>query len=94
MIESPDADHFARVIAENVYAAFCRTATMPIPYREEQIALTRIVEAIRPQVGKSSPGELIEAANMALSEWEQRDAEVRGQRVVSISPIDGSVKVA
>lgn len=93
MDETPDADRRARVIAENVYAAYCRRATMPIPYREEQTVLARLVEAIRPQIGQGSPGELIEAANVALSEWEQRDADVRGPRVVSINQIDGAVTV-
>lgn len=91
MNETPETDRVARVIAENVYAAFCRTATMPVPYREEQIVLSRLVEAIRPKVGEGSPGELIDIANVALSEWEKRDPEVRGPRVVSINQIDGSV---
>lgn len=94
MNETRETDRVTRIIAENVYAAFCRTATMPIPYREEQIVLTRLVEAIRPQVGKGSPGELIEAANVALSEWEQRDPEVRGPRVISINQVDGAVTAA
>ncbi|MFC6791771.1 hypothetical protein ACFQE0_20550 [Methylobacterium komagatae] len=93
MNETPDADRRARTIAENVYAAYCRQATMPMPYREEQTVLTRLVEAIRPQIGEGSPGELIEAANLVLSEWEQRDAEVRGPRVASINQIDGAVTV-
>lgn len=93
MNETPDADRRARVIAETVYAAYCRQATMPIPYREEQTVLARLVEAIRPYADKGSPGELIEAANRALSEWEQRDAEVRGPRIASINQIDGSVAV-
>lgn len=94
MNETPDADCATRVIAENVYAAYCRHATMPDPYREEQTVLTRLVEAIRPQIGMSAPGELIEAANLVLSEWEQWDPEVRGPRVVSINQIDGAVTVA
>lgn len=93
MKETPDSDLHARTIAENVYAAYCRQATMPDPYRQEQTALSRIVEAIRPQIGKGSPGELVEAANVALSEWEQWDAEVRGPRVTSVNPTDGAVTV-
>lgn len=93
MNETPDSDRRARAIAENVYAAFCRQARMPIPYREEQTVLARLVEAIRPQIGQGSPGELIEAANVALSEWEQRDADVRGPRVASLNQFDGSVTV-
>lgn len=67
---------------------------MPDPYREEQTALTRLVEVIRPQIRKGAPEKLIEAANLALSEWEQSDPEVRGPRVVSINQIDGAVAVA
>ncbi|MCJ2023135.1 hypothetical protein [Methylobacterium sp. J-067] len=93
MNETPDLDLRARAIAENVYAAYCRQATMPIPYREEQTVLARLVEALRPQIGSGTPGELIEAANIALSDWEQRDAKVRGPRVASINQIDGVVTV-
>lgn len=93
MHETPDPDLRARTIAENVYKAYCRQATMPDPYRQEQTALTRIVEAVRPQIGKGSPGDLIEAANTALSEWEQWDAEVRGPRVTSVNPADCTVMV-
>lgn len=91
--DTPDADGVARRIAENVYAAFCRQATMPAHPLEEQTILARLVEAIRPQVGTGSPGALVEAANAALSAWEQRDPEIRGPRVVAVNPIDGAVTV-
>jgi hypothetical protein len=93
MNETPDADRVARSLAENVYAAFSRQATMPTPYREEQTVITRLVEAIRPQIGSGSPGEIIAAANQALSDWEQRDADVRGPRVVSANQRDCTVTV-
>lgn len=93
MNETPEADRRARVIAENVYAAYCRQATMPIPYREEQTVLARLVEAVRQPGGNRSPGEIVDAANLALSEWEQRDAQVRGPRIAAINPVDGSVTV-
>ncbi len=51
--DTPDADRVARVIAENVYAAFCRRATMPAHPLEEQTILARLVEAIRPQIGRA-----------------------------------------
>ncbi|CAM2766888.1 hypothetical protein ACLBXJ_20055 [Methylobacterium mesophilicum] len=91
--DTPHADGVARRIAENVYAAFCRQATMPAHPLEEQTILARLVEAIRPQVGTGSPGALVEAANAALSAWEQRDPEIRGPRVVAVNPIDGAVTV-
>ena len=90
MNETPDLDRAARAIAENVYAAFCRQATMPAHPLEEQTVVTRLVEAIRPQVG-GAPGAIVEAANAALSAWEQRDPDVRGPRVVAVDPADGSV---
>ena len=84
-------DRAARVIAENVYIAFCRQATMPTRPIEEQTILARLVEAIRPQIGSGSPGAIIEAANAALAAWEQRDPDVRGPRLASVDQIDGSV---
>ena len=94
MSDTPAPDRAARVIAENVYVAFCRQATMPTRPIEEQTILARLVEAIRPQIGSGSPGAIIEAANAALSVWEQWDPDVRGPRVMSINQIDGSVIVA
>ena len=89
----PDADRAARVIAENVYAAFCRRATMPAHPLEAQTILTRLVEAIRPEIGGGAPGTIIEAANAVLSAWEQRDPEIRGPRVTAVNQIDGAVTV-
>ena len=91
MSDTPDPDRAARAIAENVYAAFCRQATMPAHPLEEQTILTRLVEAIRPQIGIGSTGAIVEAANAALSAWEQRDPNVRGPRVVAVNQTDGSV---
>jgi hypothetical protein len=91
--DTPDADRVARAIAENVYAAFCRRATMPAHPLEEQTILARLVEAIRPQIGRGAPGAIVEAANAALSAWEQRDPDVRGPRVVAVNPVDGAVTV-
>lgn len=94
MNETPEADRIARIIAENVYAAYCRLAKMPDPYREEQTVLTRLVEAVRPHIGQGSPGELIDVVNVVLSQWEERDSSVRGPRIVAINPTDGAVSVA
>lgn len=94
MSDTPAPDRAARVIAENVYIAFCRQATMPARPLEEQTILARLVEAIRPQIAMGSPGAIIEAVNAALSVWDQRDPDVRGPRVMSINLIDGSVIVA
>ena len=90
MSETPDPDRAARAIAENVYAAYCRQATMPAHPLEEQTIVTRLVEAIRPQIG-GSPGAIVEAVNAALSAWEQRDPDVRGPRIVAVNQTDGSV---
>ena len=91
MSDTPEPDRAARVIAENVYVAFCQMATMPAHPLEEQTILARLVEAIRPQIGVGSPSAIIEAANAVLSAWEQRDPDVRGPRVVSVNQVDGSV---
>lgn len=91
MSDTPEPDRAARVLAENIYAAFCRQATMPAHPLEEQTILTRLIEAIRPQIGSGSPGAIIDAANAALSAWEERDPEVRGPRIASVNQIDGSV---
>ena len=82
MSDTPALDRAARVIAENVYAAFCRQATMPAH---------PLVEAIRPQIGVGSPGAIIEAVNGVLSAWEERDPDIRGPRIASVNQIDGSV---
>ncbi|MCJ2011757.1 hypothetical protein [Methylobacterium sp. J-076] len=93
MSDTPAPDRTARAMAENVYAAFCRQARMPHPFREEQTILARLAEAIRPQIGTGSPGDIIAAANVVLDEWERRDPDVRGPRVVSANQIDATVTV-
>ncbi|TXM67462.1 hypothetical protein FV226_21765 [Methylobacterium sp. WL12] len=93
MSDTPDPDRAARAIAENVYAAFCRVATMPAELLEEQTVLARLVEAIRPLVPTSSLGAIVEAANGALDAWEQRDADVHGPRVEEIDLGDGAVNM-
>jgi hypothetical protein len=65
--DTPASDRIARLIAVNVYVAYCRQATMQVHPQEEQTVLSRLVEAIRPQIGSSSPGAIIEAANTAQS---------------------------
>ncbi|MCJ2078617.1 hypothetical protein MKK68_23720 [Methylobacterium sp. E-016] len=90
MSETPDPDRAARAIAENVYAAYCRQATMPAHPLEEQTIVTPLVEAIRPQIG-GSPGAIVEAVNAALSAWEQRDPDIRGPRVATIDRSDGAI---
>ena len=91
MSDTPAPDRAARVIAENVYAAFCRQATMPAHPLEEQTILTRLVETILPQIGSGSPGAIIDAVNAALSAWELRDPDIRGPRVTAIDQSDGAV---
>lgn len=90
MQETPEADKAARTIAENVYFAFTRQATTFIHPAKEQILVTRLVEAIRPEIGSSSEA-VLSAANRTLEAWEQTNDEVRGPRVASLDPTDGSV---
>ncbi|KQP59748.1 hypothetical protein [Methylobacterium sp. Leaf108] len=93
MQETPDADKAARNIAENVYFAFSRQATSFIHPAKEQILLTRLVEAIRPEIA-SSQDMIVVAANDALVAWEQANDEVRGPRVASLDLTDGSVTMS
>jgi hypothetical protein len=88
--ETPDADKAARDIAENVYFAFSRQATTLIHPTKVQTLLTRLAEAIRPEIN-SSPDLIISAANRTLDAWEQISDEVRGPRVASLNLTDGSV---
>lgn len=67
---------------------------MPAHPLEEQTVVTRLIEAIRPQIGIGSTGAIVEAANAALSAWEQRDPDVRGPRVVAVNQTDGSVTLS
>ncbi|WP_375454129.1 hypothetical protein [uncultured Methylobacterium sp.] len=57
----------------------------------EQTVLTRLVEAIRPQIPSGSMPAIVDAANGALDAWEQRDEAVRGPRVKAIDLHDGAV---
>ena len=90
MQETPDADHAARTIAENVYSAFTTQAAAFIHPAKAQILLTRLVEGIRPEIA-SSPDAVMAAANRVLEAWEQANDEVRGPRVASLDPTGGSV---
>jgi hypothetical protein len=89
--DTPAADHTARTIAENVYAAYMRQAEGGRHPQTEQTLLTRLAEAIRPEVPGGTPRDIIEAANAALDAWEQRQGEVRGPRVTALNRADGSV---
>lgn len=93
MGDTPVHNRAARVIAENAYVSYCRQATMQTRPIQDQPIPVRLVEAIRPQIGSGSPGAIIEAANTALSVWEQWDPEIRGPRIVPINQDDGSVIV-
>ncbi|WP_375464260.1 hypothetical protein [uncultured Methylobacterium sp.] len=88
--DTPDIDKAARTIAENVYASFARMATRPAEPLAEQTVLTRLVEAIRPQMGGSAQA-IVAAANGALDAWEQQDDAVRGPRVEAVDLRDGAV---
>ena len=89
--DTPDVDKAARTIAENVYAAFTRIATMPTEPLAEQTVLTRLVEAIRLEIQQGSMPAIVDAANGALDAWEQRDKDVHGPRVEAIDLRDGAV---
>ena len=89
--DTPDLDKAARSIAENVYAAFARMAAMSAEPLAEQTVLTRLIEAIRPQIARGSMQAIMDAANGALDAWEQRDPDVRGPRVEAVDPGDGAV---
>ena len=89
--DTPDLDKAARTIAENVYAAFARMATMPADPLAEQTVLTRLVEAIRPEIRQGSMPAIVDAANGALDAWEQRDKDVLGPRIEAIDLRDGAV---
>ena len=88
---TPDLNKAARCLAENVYAAFVRQASTQADPLAEQTILTRLVEAIRPQIPRGSMQAIMDAANGALDAWEQRDENVRGPRVEAVDPRDGAV---
>ncbi|WP_336490836.1 hypothetical protein [Methylobacterium nigriterrae] len=89
--DTPEVDRTARTIAENVYAAYMRQAEGGRHPQTEQTLLTRLVEAIRPEVPGGTPRDIIEAANRALDAWEQQSAEARGPRVSALNRADCSV---
>ncbi|GJD55387.1 hypothetical protein [Methylobacterium dankookense] len=90
--DTPAADDRARRIAENAYAAFCRVATMPAHPLAEQTVLARLAEAVRPQV-EAGPDAIVAALNAALDAWEAQDPAIRGPRVASADPADGTVRL-
>lgn len=92
MQETPDADKAARTIAENVYSTFTTQAAAFIHPAKAQILVTRLVEGIRPEI-TSPPAAIVAAANRVLEAWEQANDEVRGPRVASLDPTDGSVRM-
>ena len=64
--DTPDVDRTARTIAENIYAAYMRQAEGGRHPQTEQTLLTRLVEAIRPEVAGATARDIINAANRAL----------------------------
>ena len=91
--DTPAVDQTARTIAENVYTAYWRQAQGSDHPQTEQTVLTRLVEAIRPEIPGGSPGAIIAAANGVLDALEQRNPEIRGPRVTALNRADGSVVV-
>ncbi|AWN40750.1 hypothetical protein [Methylobacterium durans] len=89
--DTPDADRTARTIAENVYAAYMRQAEGGRHPQTEQTLLTRLVEAIRPEVPGGTARDLLDAANSALDAWELQSGGAAGPRVTSLNRADGSV---
>ena len=82
--DTPDIDIATRRLAENVYAAFARQATMPAHPLAEQTVVTRLVEAIRGLLPGGSAEAIAAAINAALDAWEAREPEVRGPRVGAV----------
>ncbi|WP_336491174.1 hypothetical protein [Methylobacterium nigriterrae] len=93
MQDTPEADRIARTLAENVYVAFSRQATMAAEPLAEQTILARLVEVIEPHVTKTSSDTIVSAVNAALDAWETREAKVRGPRVASVNLADCSVSM-
>ena len=89
--DTPDVDRTARMIAENVCAAYMRQAEGGRHPQTEQTLLTRLVEAIRPEVPGATARDIIDAANRALDAWEQQRGDARGPRVSALDRADGSV---
>jgi hypothetical protein len=94
MSDMPDIDGTARTIAENVFAAYSRQAEGAIHPEMEQSVLTRLVEAIRPEVPGGTPRDILDAANAVLDAFEEQNAEIRGPRASALNRADGSVSMA
>ncbi|MER2264630.1 hypothetical protein [Methylobacterium oxalidis] len=88
----PDLDQTAHTIAESVVSAYTRQAEGGTG-QKEQTLLTRLVEAIRPEVPGGTPRDIIDAANAALDAWEQQSGAARGPRVSVLNRAEGSVKM-
>lgn len=89
--DTPEPDRTARTIAENVYAAYMRQAEGARHPQAEQTLLTRLVEAIRPEIPGGTPGDILAAANGALDAWERQQGGSGGPRVTALDRADGSV---
>ena len=89
--DTPEVDRTARTIAENIYAGYRRLAAGAIHPQVEQTILTRLIEAIRPEIPSNSPGAIIAAANATLDAFEQVNPEMLGPRVGTVDRADGSV---
>ncbi|GLS57222.1 hypothetical protein [Methylobacterium gregans] len=92
--DTPQVDQTARTIAENVYAAYMRQAEGGRHPQTEQTLVTRLIEAIRPEVPGGTPRDIIDAANGALDAWEQQQGGGGGPRVTALNRADGSVGVS
>ncbi|GJE60281.1 hypothetical protein [Methylobacterium trifolii] len=84
--DTPEIDDAARTIAENVLEAYSRQLTGVTSPQVEQTVVTRLVEAIRPQLSEGTTDGIIEAANAVLAAWEQQDPNIRGPRVGAVDP--------
>jgi hypothetical protein len=89
--DTPGVDRTARTIAESVHAAYWRQAQGAEHPQVEQTFLTRLVEAIRPEIPGGSPGAIIGAANAVLDALEQQNPGLRGPRVSALNRAEGSV---
>ncbi len=93
MSDTPDIDGTARVIAENLFAAYSREAEGVIQPEVEHAVLARLVEAIREEVPGGTPRDILDAANAVLDAFEDQNAEVRGPRASALNRADGSVSM-
>lgn len=93
MQDIPEADRAARDIAEAVLAAYARQVNMRIHPNIEQILVTRLEEAVRPRIGGSAES-LVGLVNSVLDDVELTNPEMRGPRITSLNPLDGSLTAA